>query len=250
MMTPKRGDAWVAVGVALWVGAGLWCDHAATLGAQRWIGAATWSLLALALLREGKVVRVQVLVALAIATAGEYALSPGLGLYDYRFAGVPSFVPPGHGLVYLAALNLARSTLAGRAGPWVRGATVVAGGAWAAWGITGAARSDRFGFVLYLAWAAFALRGGAPMIAVGCWILTTWLELVGTGLGNWAWAPATALPWLTMGNPPTGIAGGYCVLDVLSFRIGHLLVAPPADQGAAGGEAGAVLAAASVTTGI
>ena len=160
MMTPKRGDPWVAVGVALWVGTGLWLDHAATLGAQRWIGVATWTLLALALLREGKVVRVQVLLALAIATAGEYALSPGLGLYDYRFAGVPSFVPPGHGLVYLAALNLARSTLAGRAGPWVRGATVIAGGAWAAWGITGAARSDRFGFVIAVVF--FVLIEWAP----------------------------------------------------------------------------------------
>lgn len=87
------------------------------------------------------------------------------------------------------------------------------------------------------------------MIAVGCWILTTWLELVGTGLGNWAWAPATALPFLTMGNPPTGIAGGYCVLDVLALRIGQTLVAPGDDQGAAGGAAGARLTSASVTTG-
>ena len=249
-MTARRGDAWLAVGVAAWVGTGLWLDHAASLALQRGIGVATWTLLVLALGREERAVRAQVLVALAIATAGEYALSPGLGLYAYRFAGVPSFVPPGHGLVYLAALNLARSTLAGRAGPWVRGATVVAGGAWAAWGITWAARGDRFGFVLYLAWAAFALRGGAPMIAVGCWILTTWLELVGTGLGNWAWAPVTALPWLTMGNPPTGIAGGYCVLDVLSLRIGHRLVAPHDDQDAAGGGVGAVLASVSAATGI
>ena len=240
----------MAVAVAVWVGTGLWLDHDATLDVQRGIGVATWALLVLALWREERAVRAQVLVALAIATAGEYALSPGLGLYEYRFAGVPSFVPPGHGLVYLAALNLARSTLAGRAGPWVRGATVLAGGAWAAWGISGAPRGDRFGFVLYLAWAAFALRGGAPMIAVACWILTTWLELVGTGLGNWAWAPMTAIPWLTMGNPPTGIAGGYCVLDVLSLRLGHRLVAPADDQGAAGGGVGTSLVSAPSTTGI
>lgn len=248
-MTAKRGDAWMAVGVALWVGTGLWLDHAAPLRAQRLIGVATWTLLALALIRETRVVRAQVLVALAIATLGEYALSPGLGLYVYRFDGVPSFVPPGHGLVYLAALNLARSTLAGRWGPLVRWCTVAAGGAWAVWGVTFAARSDRFGFVLYLAWAAFALRGGAPMIAVGCWILTTWLELVGTGLGNWAWAPVTALPLFTMGNPPTGIAGGYCVLDVLSLRLGHKLVAQPEDQDAAGGVVGPLLPAPPVSTG-
>lgn len=250
-MNARRGDPWMAVAVAAWVGTGLWIDHAASLDAQRVIGAFTWALLALALVRETRAVRAQVMVALVIATAGEYALSPGLGLYDYRFVGVPSFVPPGHGLVYLAALNLARSTLAGRWGPLVRWSTVVAGGSWALWGVTMAARSDWFGFVLYAAWAAFALRGGAPMIAVGCWILTTWLELVGTGLGNWAWAPATALPFLTMGNPPTGIAGGYCVLDVLALRIGQALVAPRDDQGAAGGveggAGGARFASASAT---
>lgn len=219
----RRGDPWLALGVALWVGGGLWLDHAASLGGQRLVGAASWALLALALRREARAERAQVLVALVIATAGEYALSPGLGLYAYRFEGVPSFVPPGHGLVYLAALNLARSTLAGRWGPALRAVTVAVGGAWALWGISVAARSDRFGFVLYLAWAAFALRGGAPMIAVSCWLLTTWLELMGTALGNWAWAPVTALPFLTMGNPPTGIAGGYCVLDVLALRFGAAL---------------------------
>ena len=52
-----------------------------------------------------------------------------------------------------------------------------------------------------------------------------------------------------MGNPPTGIAGGYCVLDVLALRIGQTLVAPGDDQGAAGGAAGARLTSASVTTG-
>ena len=234
-MRVRPSDPWLALGVAAWVSLGLWLDRAATLDAQRAIGIATWTFLLLALARENRSVRVQVAVALVIATLGEYALSPGLALYEYRFAGVPSFVPPGHGLVYLAALNLARSTLAGARGPAVRAMTVVAGGAWAAWGVTGAARGDRFGFVLYLAWAAFALRGGAPMIAVACWILTTWLELVGTALGNWAWAPATALTVLTMGNPPTGIAGGYCVLDVLSLRIGALITGRRECQGALGG---------------
>ena len=238
---PRTLDPWVAVGVTLWVGLGLWLDHRATLGEQRTIGVATWGLLALVLVREARTERVQVLIALMIATLGEYALSPGLGLYEYRLRGVPSFVPPGHGLVYLAALNLARSTLAGAWGPRLRVVTVLAGGAWAAWGVTGATRSDRFGFLLYLAWAAFALKGGAPMIAVACWFLTTWLELMGTALGNWTWASATALTALTMGNPPTGIAGGYCVLDVLSLRLGARLSRPAAHAvgGVAGGPAAA-----------
>ena len=38
-----------------------------------------------------------------------------------------------------------------------------------------------------------------------------------------------------MGNPPTGIAGGYCVLDVLSLRIGALITGRRECQGALGG---------------
>jgi hypothetical protein len=212
-MTPaaRRADPWIALGVAAWVTLGLWLDHDASLAGQRGVGVVTWALLLAAMAREGWAVRAQLVVALVVATAGEYGLSPGLGLYDYRFAGVPSF------------LLLARSVLARPAWQWVRWLTLALAAAWATWGVTGAARGDRFGFVLFLAWAAFAAKGGAPMIAVACWWLTTWLELVGTGLGNWAWATATPLAWLTMGNPPTGIAGGYCVLDVLALRLGEPL---------------------------
>jgi hypothetical protein len=41
------------------------------------------------------------------------------------------------------------------------------------------------------------------------------LELVGTGFGNWAWAAATPVIHLPSGNPPSVIAGGYCVLDAV-----------------------------------
>ena len=48
----------------------------------------------------------QVAVVVAFATAIEYLCSPLLGIYTYRLHNVPAFVPPGHGLVYLAALAL------------------------------------------------------------------------------------------------------------------------------------------------
>ena len=82
-------------------GAGIWV--------QRLLGLATWVVL-LALLRgEGRSVRIQVAAVMVAATMLEYTASPLLGLYTYRLQNVPSFVPPGHGLVYLAALTVGRA---------------------------------------------------------------------------------------------------------------------------------------------
>ena len=85
---------------------------AAGIGRQRLIGAATWLLLIVLVRREPRVIQAQVATLVVLATLLEYSASPLLGLYTYRLHNVPSFVPPGHGLVYLAAVLV--GTLAGR----------------------------------------------------------------------------------------------------------------------------------------
>ncbi|MBI2796820.1 MAG: hypothetical protein HYX65_08965 [Gemmatimonadetes bacterium] len=218
---PRPGDPWLGLAVAGWIAAGLRLDAGASVAVQRVVGAATWALLVAALVRERPMQRVQVLVALALATLGEYALSPGLGLYVYRLHDVPSFVPPGHGLVYLAALNLGRSVLTGRAGKGVLVATMAGLAAWSVWGVTVAPRQDLLGLVLFAAFAGFVWRGGSPRVYVACALLCTWLELIGTSLGNWAWASGAG-PF-TVGNPPSGIPGAYCVIDVVALSAGTTL---------------------------
>jgi len=49
----------------------------------------------------------QIAWAVAIATLGEIVLSLGWGLYSYRHAVIPLYVPPGHGLFYLLAAETA-----------------------------------------------------------------------------------------------------------------------------------------------
>ena len=44
------------------------------------------------------------LACLLIATAGELFLALAWGLYSYREAGLPLFVPPGHVLLYMLGL--------------------------------------------------------------------------------------------------------------------------------------------------
>ncbi len=224
-MRPSRLDRDIAVAVLvmLWVTAGVLVDRGASLGVQRTIGAATWALLFALLAGEKPLVRAQVLAAVAIATVREVFLSLGVELYTYRLENLPSFVPPGHGVVYLAALTLGRSTLFHRAGTLLTRTTLVTCLAWAAWGVTVAPRHDLFGALLALCFAGFVVAGRAPRVYAAAFIVTSWLELAGTAAGTWTWAVTDQSGLFTLGNPPSGVAGGYCLLDCAALSLGARL---------------------------
>jgi hypothetical protein len=217
-----RSDRRVALVCAVsvvWIVVVLVADEGAGIWFQRFLGLCTWALL-LGLLRgESRSVRYQVGAVIVAATMLEYSASPLLGFYTYRLHNVPSFVPPGHGLVYLAALTIAGGVAGTRAAVWFPRAVLVAGGLWAAWGVLLSSRSDTGGAVLYLFLAAFILRGRAPLVYAGAFVVTAYLELVGTHVGTWAWAQHDVLGVTTLGNPPSGIAGGYCFLDMVGIYV-------------------------------
>ena len=77
-------------------------DTQVALPGQLVLGGLTWVALALALAAVSPLVRVQTLVVVAVATCGEIMGSIVWGVYTYRLENLPSFVPPAHGLVYLA----------------------------------------------------------------------------------------------------------------------------------------------------
>ena len=55
------------------------------------------------------------------------------------------------------------------------------------------------------------------MVYLGAFFITSWLEIVGTTAGTWAWAvidPASGLP---QGNPPSGVAAWYCLVDAVAI---------------------------------
>jgi hypothetical protein len=208
-----------------WVGAGLLLDAGAGIWRQRLIGVATWAIL-LALLRgEDRRVRLQVLAVVAVATVVEYTASPLLGLYTYRLHNVPAYVPPGHGVVYLFALSLGRSALFGDARRMVIPAVLGAAVTWAAWGLAVSPRRDVLGAVACLALVRFTLAGRAPLVFAAAFLVTSFLELVGTHAGDWAWALHDPTGLLPIGNPPSVIAGGYCVLDACGVALGGLALA-------------------------
>jgi hypothetical protein len=220
----SRRDLAVFGVVALWIAAVLGLDRYASIWPQRGLGLLTWVVL-LALLRgESRRVRAQVAIVVAFATCIEYAASPLLGVYTYRLHNVPAFVPPGHGMVYLAALALGRSALFDALRRPVVYGTLVAGGLWAAWGLLLADRNDAFGAILYLCLARFLLVGRAPAVYAGAFVITTYLELIGTRIGTWTWSQHDPTGLFGVGNPPSGIPGGYCFFDAAALAGAPALV--------------------------
>ncbi len=215
-MTRHR-DAAIAGGVALWVVVVLGLDTGASLTGQRLLGLLTWACLLWALRGEDRATRVQVGVVVAYATVIEYVFAGWLGVYVYRLENVPAFVPPGHGLVYLAAFAIGRSAWAHRhARPFLL-ATLVAGGGWAVWGVTLADRPDALGAFWFGCLLLFTWKGRSPLLYAGAFLVVSYLELVGTSLGTWAWQPYDVTGLITIGNPPSGIAGGYAWFDAAAL---------------------------------
>lgn len=166
---------------------------------------------------ECKYVRTQVAVAVMFAVVGEYFASVYMQGYIYRFENVPAYVPAGHGLVYLTAVSLGRSGLFQRHARRIAMFVVAACGSWALWGISGLGRTDVIGAVLFVVFLLYMFKGKSPMVYLGAFFITSWLEIVGTSAGTWAWAvidPASKLP---QGNPPSGVAAWYCLVDAVAI---------------------------------
>jgi hypothetical protein len=199
-------------------------DRHAAAAPQVCLGVATWLFLLLACRDLEPVDRARVGAIVLVATAGEVLGSIVLGLYTYRLHNLPSFVPPGHGLVYLAGLQVSRSAVVRRHARTVVGAALALGAAWALAGVTLASRPDLAGALCMAALGYFLLRARVPVLYACMFVCVALLELYGTAVGTWRWAEVW--PWfgLSSGNPPSGIAAGYCLFDAAALALGPRLL--------------------------
>jgi hypothetical protein len=220
----SRRDLAVAGVVLGWIGVALVLDAHGGIWRQRLLGLVTWLILLWLLRGESPSVRAQVAVAIVVATAVEYTFSPFLGYYTYHLHNVPAYVPPGHGGVYLAALALGRSPLFRLVGGRLVAFTLGVGALWALWGAVLSPRHDLLGLVMFALLVRFLLVGRAPLVFVGAFVVTTYLEFLGTGLGTWRWAAHDPMGWLGIGNPPSGVAGGYGVFDACALAFAPALL--------------------------
>ena len=215
------GDLAVAATVFGWITAVLLADRHASLLQQRLLGLATWAVLLVLLRRESPLVRTQVAIVVAFATAVEYTFSPFLGVYVYRLHNVPAFVPPGHGLVYLCALAIGRTRWLHRYRREFVTATVLVGSGYALMMLLRPGARPVLGA---FAWSSACLVGFLPRqgrsrahVRIGAFAIVTYLELLGTHLATWTWQPHDPTGIVSIGNPPSGAAGGYGWFDLAAL---------------------------------
>lgn len=214
----RKRDYYIAAFTFFCVAVCLISDANASLEKQNALGVCAWVFLIGWLLGEDRETRMQVVIAVIFATIGEHFASPFMGGYTYRFENVPAYVPPGHGLVYLTAVALGRSGLFLRYARQIATFVVLVCGAWSIWGISGYAKQgDSVGALLYCVFLAYLFKGRSPMVYLAAFFITTWLELIGTAVGTWKWAAIDPVLSLPQGNPPSGVAAWYCLVDAVAM---------------------------------
>lgn len=192
-------------------------SRVAGLWQQAGLGLLTFAVLWLCTQRLPRPQRTQVWVCVVVATGFEVFGSLVWGVYRYRWHNIPLYVPPGHGLVYLFGLTAAATPLFVRHGR--RAAQVLLGTCmiWALAGLTVlphlTGRVDIQGAlcVPVLAWCV--MRSPRYALFAAIFVATTDLEIAGTWAGDWRWLAVAPWDQVPSGNPPSGIAGGYCVID-------------------------------------
>ena len=209
--------------IAGYLAALLAVDTQVDLSGQLVLGGLTWAALLVAARPLPRERRAQVAVVIAAATVAELTGSILWGVYHYRLHNLPTFVPPAHGLVFMAGLSLSQA-LRNHSRPLVVAAAAIAT-AWGVLGLTVLPRTDAAGALGVPLLLAFLWRSRARAAYAGVFLVVAALELYGTAIGTWRWEaklPAVGIP---DGNPPSGVASGYVWFDVMALLLAPRLLA-------------------------
>jgi hypothetical protein len=188
---------------------GLALDVHTNIVGQIVLSAGIWVVLLYLLKPIERDMRYALMACLIIATLGEIFLSLAWGLYTYRLGNIPLFVPPGHVLMLLLGLALARRMP-------VSVAHAIIGCAALYSLVVAVAGIDTLGIPLFLVLLTAALFMPAQRcLYASTFVLSLMLELYGTWLGNWTWAHQVPGIALVTTNPPGASGAFYCALDAL-----------------------------------
>jgi hypothetical protein len=208
--------------IAAYLAALLAVDTQVNLHGQLALGALTWVALLVAAKPLGTERRAQVAVVICAATIAEVTGSILWGVYSYRLHNLPTFVPPAHGLVFMAGVALSQSLRRHARLLIVAAATIAS--LWAVLGLTVLPRTDAAGALGVPLLLAFLWRSRARAAYAGVFVVVAALELYGTAIGTWRWAEQLPGLGLPDGNPPSGVASGYVWFDVMALLLAPYLL--------------------------
>jgi hypothetical protein len=212
-----------ATAIAVYLAALLAVDTQVDLGGQLALGVLTWIVLVAVALPLPPERRAQVAVVICAATVAELTGSIIWGVYSYRLENLPTFVPPAHGLVFMAGLALSEALRR-----HAQALVYVAGSAAAIWGVLGLTvlpRLDAAGALGVPLLLAFLWLSRARATYAGVFLVVAALELYGTAIGTWRWAQELPGLGIPNGNPPSGVASGYVWFDVMALLFAPRLLA-------------------------
>lgn len=217
-MRPERArtpdnDARVIALVVVTLAFGIPLDALGPPGSQAVVSLWTWGALLWVMWHTNQTHRRELAACVVLATAGELFLMEVWGLYDYRLHNLPLFIPPGHALVFTAAMRLSRRVPAWF--PWAVLAVFAPYVGYAAW--TG---FDTQGLIWFSVLTAFMWWGREQALYGVAFVMALAIETYGTSLGGWRYH--TVEPWfgLTTTNPPVCVGAIYCTLEVMVRRAG------------------------------
>lgn len=207
-------------------------DSIASYELQLALGIAGYITLLGLLQGESEYIKYQIIVAIVFATIGEHFASIFMQGYVYRLGNIPAFVPPGHGIVYLTAVVLGRSKFFLKYTNKIMVFVVFVAGLWSLLTMNSiVGRKDELGTILFCIYLLYLFKGRSRLMYLGAFFITTWVELLGTALKVWSWAIIDPASTLAQGNPPSGVAAWYCLVDAVAIscaatvqRIAHKIL--------------------------
>lgn len=150
-----------------------------------------------------------------VATVGEVFFSLVVGMYEYRLANVPIYVPPGHSILYGAVYYMVREPFMLRHQrvimPLMAAAGLLYAGSWLV------LHNDVYGALCTLLFVILIVKNAdSRYFFLTMFLFVAYLEQVGTRFEAWYWHSALLdkYTWLPSGNPPSGISVFYFGFDV------------------------------------
>jgi hypothetical protein len=169
-------------------------------------------------LRAVKRVQELMMYAVIIGFLGEYIFSKYLGMYTYRLANIPLYVPFGHAVLFARVFRFSKVSLVRKYHKSIEqffGSIIILFAS-----IYLLFFADVFGFIMTI--CVFLLLWKRPkdrLFFYTMYLLVAILEIGGTAFECWKW-PNTAFgifDFLPSNNPPSGISLFYFLLDIGSF---------------------------------